>query len=76
MKHICMVQAELLLECLEVGGEYRAAELESKKNDRKPPPPPAIMAAFNCTSADDYLLEVISRIKARFGFVNDMFIYL
>ncbi|KAG8269233.1 Dip2/Utp12 protein [Homalodisca vitripennis] len=56
--------AELLLECLEVGGEYRMAVADSERAGQPPPTVPAIMAAFKAKSADDYLMEVIKRIKA------------
>lgn len=61
-----MFQAELLMECLEVGGEFRAEVEYCTKAGRPLPQPSTIMAAFNAKTADDYLMEVILRIKARF----------
>ncbi|XP_075216080.1 WD repeat-containing protein 3 [Lycorma delicatula] len=55
--------AELLIECLEVGGEYLIGLKETQKINRPAPPVPAIMTAFNATTPDEYLLQVLLRIR-------------
>ncbi|XP_067008670.2 WD repeat-containing protein 3 [Anabrus simplex] len=60
--------AEQLIECLQVGKEYSLKLLEHEelhKNQKVPPPPaPAIMQAYQATTPEDYLLEVLSRIRS------------
>lgn len=55
----------MLLECLEVGGEYRTLLEEAKRGGKPAPPVPPIMAAFNASTPDEYLLQVLLRIRAR-----------
>jgi len=54
----------LLLECLNVIKEYK--ELLSDKLTDSKPSLPLIMTAFNVKTTDDYLLEIIKRIRLRF----------
>lgn len=56
--------AELLLECLKVCTEYRAELEECQAAGRKPPQIPLLMTAYNCSNPDDYLLEMLKRIRA------------
>jgi len=58
-------QAELLLECLNVIKEYKDTILENENKGIEKPPLPIIMTAFNVKSTDDYLLEIIKRIRSR-----------
>lgn len=58
------------MECLQVGGEYRVTEAESKAEGHKPPPLPPIMTAFNANTPDEYLIAVLRKIKARLTFYN------
>ncbi|XP_063218235.1 WD repeat-containing protein 3 [Bacillus rossius redtenbacheri] len=63
--------AEQLMECLDVCREYGAQLDEhrtlcraAKGRDPPPaPPPPALMAAYKVSTPDDFLLEVLSRIR-------------
>lgn len=73
--HLDCLQAEMLLECLEVGSAY-AAEVEEFKEAMKRagkqvtalPPPPAIMSAYNASTPAEFLQEVLAKIKSRFGY--------
>ncbi|PNF32770.1 hypothetical protein B7P43_G04487 [Cryptotermes secundus] len=65
--------AEQLLECLEICREFRAKLKEhsalvkaaSKKEKVPPPPqPPALMAAYQAATPDDFLLEILQRIRS------------
>lgn len=53
--------AELILECLDVSREYN--EQLSKAIADKTPPIPLQMQAYNCTNTEDYLLEMVKRIR-------------
>uniref|UniRef100_A0A1B6DL56 Small-subunit processome Utp12 domain-containing protein n=1 Tax=Clastoptera arizonana TaxID=38151 RepID=A0A1B6DL56_9HEMI len=54
--------AEVLLECLQVGGQYLMALGENIGDI--PPPLPPIMAAFGVNTLDEYLVVVLKNIKA------------
>lgn len=56
--------AELLMECLKLCTEYRAEVEEYQAAGRKPPQVPLLMTAYNCNNPDDYLLEMVKRIRA------------
>lgn len=56
------IQAELILECLDISKEYN--EQLSKTTD-KAPVIPLQMQAYNCTNTEDYLLEIIKQIRGR-----------
>lgn len=53
------------MECLNVIKEYRDALSENESKGSDIPPLPIIMTAFNVKTTDDYLLEVIQRIRSR-----------
>lgn len=53
----------MILECLNVSKEYN--EQLSQAIADKPPAIPLQMQAYNCTNTEDYLLEIIKRIRAR-----------
>jgi hypothetical protein len=68
-------QAEQLLECLEICREFRAkleehselVKAASKKENAPPPPqPPALMAAYQAVTPDDFLIEILQRIRSRY----------
>lgn len=65
--------AEQLLECLEICREFRAKLKEhsalvkaASKKEKVPPPPqvPALMAAYQAATPDDFLLEILQRIRS------------
>ncbi|XP_050431999.1 WD repeat-containing protein 3 [Adelges cooleyi] len=56
--------AELLLECLNVIKEYKDACAQSESKETALPSLPLIMSAFNVKTTDDYLLEIIKRIRS------------
>lgn len=66
--------AEQLLECLEICREFRARLQEhkalvkaaSKKQEDPPAPPqpPALMAAYQASTPDDFLIEILARIRS------------
>lgn len=56
--------AELLLECLNVIKEYKDSLLENETKGLDKPSLPIIMTAFNVKNTDDYLLEIIKRIRS------------
>jgi len=53
------------LECLNVIKEYKDNLLESENKGVDKPTLPIIMTAFNVKTTDDYLLEIIKRIRSR-----------
>ncbi|XP_039277698.1 WD repeat-containing protein 3 isoform X2 [Nilaparvata lugens] len=55
--------AELLIECLQVGGEYRVELKKAQQSGKAAPPVPAIMAAFGASTPNEYLLQVLLRIR-------------
>lgn len=59
------LKAELLLECLNTIKEYKDTLLENQNKGLEIPSIPLIMAAFNVKTTDDYLLEIIKRIRSR-----------
>lgn len=63
------MKAELLLECLNVIKEYKDSVLENSNKGTEKPPLPIIMTAFNVKTPDDYLLEIIKRIRSRYDFL-------
>ncbi|GLH05971.1 Lissencephaly-1 homolog [Gryllus bimaculatus] len=62
--------AEQLLECLEIGKEYSEklkehAEFSKASGKSHPvPPPPALMQAYQAKNAEEYLLEVLKRVRS------------
>ncbi|KAL4152712.1 hypothetical protein QTP88_000545 [Uroleucon formosanum] len=56
--------AELLLECLNVIKEYKDNLLESENKGVDKPTLPIIMTAFNVKTTDDYLFEIVKRIRS------------
>lgn len=65
--------AEQLLECLEICREFQAkldehsalVKSASKKEKAPPPPqPPALMAAYQASTPDDFLIEILQRIRS------------
>jgi len=55
--------AELLLECLNVIKEYKDTLSGNEDKNIEKPQLPIIMTAFNVKTTDDYLLEIIKRIR-------------
>lgn len=62
----------MLLECLEVGAaysveleQYNLAKKHSGKQGSALPQPPAIMAVYHASSPEQFLQEVLARIKSR-----------
>ncbi|CAK1547083.1 unnamed protein product [Leptosia nina] len=53
--------ADSILECLTVGAEY-TAEVTAARG--APVQPPVLMVAYNCTNAEDFLLETIRKIRS------------
>ncbi|RVE44463.1 hypothetical protein evm_010867 [Chilo suppressalis] len=53
--------ADSIMECLSVGAEYKR---ELKEARGKYVQPPLLMAAYNCTTAEDFLLETIKKIRS------------
>ncbi|XP_069680320.1 WD repeat-containing protein 3 [Periplaneta americana] len=66
--------AEQLLECLEICRDFRAKldeyneqvkAAESKKKKPPPPPqPPALMVAYQASTPEDFLIEILQRIRS------------
>ncbi|XP_050542858.1 WD repeat-containing protein 3 [Daktulosphaira vitifoliae] len=56
--------AELLLECLNVIKEYKDTRAENQSKGVALPSLPLIMTAFNVKTTDEYLLEIIRRIRS------------
>ncbi|XP_033226302.1 WD repeat-containing protein 3 [Belonocnema kinseyi] len=55
--------AELIMECIEISKEYKEQELSIDPS--KPTPPlPLQMQMYQCDSVEDYLLEILKRIRA------------
>lgn len=55
------------MECLDEIKKYQATLSDNeKKNIDDKPPLPIIMTAFNVKTTNDYLLEVIKRIRLRY----------
>ena len=79
-----VVQAEMLLECLEVGAaysaeleEYNAGKKRSGREDTAPPQPPAIMVAYHASTPGQFLQEILVRIKSRLiSSLNSTFLFL
>ncbi|XP_047517729.1 WD repeat-containing protein 3 isoform X2 [Pieris napi] len=53
--------ADSLLECLSVGAEYASQVAEAKG---APVQPPVLMAAYNCSTAEDFLLATVRKIRS------------
>lgn len=56
-------QADSLLECLSVGAEYQKEVTEARGQYVQPP---LLMAAYNCNTAEDFLLEILKKIRSRY----------
>lgn len=54
-----------MLECLNTIKEYKDALSENQNKGLDKPSIPLIMTAFNVKNTDDYLLEIIKRIRSR-----------
>ncbi|XP_041978647.1 WD repeat-containing protein 3 [Aricia agestis] len=52
--------ADSIIECLSVGSEYT----RECKESRGPVQPPLLMAAYNCSTAEDFFVETIKRIRS------------
>ena len=63
--NIPSVQAELILECLDLCKKYKE-ECADLGPSKPLPPLPLMMQVYKCTSIEDYLLETVKRIRARY----------
>lgn len=54
-----------MLECLNVIKEYKETQSENATKGVDSSSLPMIMTAFNVKTTDDYLLEIIKRIRSR-----------
>ncbi|XP_045497720.1 WD repeat-containing protein 3 [Colias croceus] len=52
--------ADSILECLSIGAEFQ----REVNATRAPVQPPVLMAAYNCNTAEDFLLETVRRIRS------------
>ncbi|PZC82993.1 hypothetical protein B5X24_HaOG208860 [Helicoverpa armigera] len=53
--------ADSIMECLSVGAEYKRELAEARGQFVQPP---LLMAAYNCTTPENFLVEIIKRIRA------------
>lgn len=53
------------MECLNTIKEYKDSLSESQNKGLEKPSIPLIMTAFNVKTTEDYLLEIIKRIRSR-----------
>jgi len=62
--------AENLMECLDVCAQYEGALEEYEETGKKgqPPSKPSLMVAYQVDTPDEYLVDTIRRIRARWGF--------
>lgn len=56
------VQADSILECLQIGAEYKSELKEARGQTVQPP---VLMIAYNCTTPEDFLVETLKRIRSR-----------
>ncbi|KAG6445882.1 WD repeat-containing protein 3 [Manduca sexta] len=53
--------ADSIMECLQVGAEYKRELAEARGRAVQPP---LLMAAYNCTTPEDFFVEVIKRVRS------------
>ena len=51
------------MECLQIGLEYQKQVEEARGQFVQPP---VLMAAYNCSTPEDFLLETVKKIRSRY----------
>jgi hypothetical protein len=59
------------MECLSIGAEYKRELKEARGQYVQPP---LLMAAYNCTTSEDFLAETIKKIRSRYKYSLLIFI--
>lgn len=52
------------MECLSVGAEYKREVVEARG---QPVQAPLLMAAFNCSTSEEFFAETVTRIRSRWA---------